>query len=85
MSETNEDATEGGSNGPSESGEIAIGVLSKITNHLTRMSAGLDGKLLPNAEFQMAVRDPQDRAKLWNSLCWKFAPQGSTKRLGGHG
>lgn len=76
MPDTTEEWTGGGENRPSESEENVIGAVSKITNHLARMASGLDGNLLPNAEFQIAVRDPEDRAKILEQLVLEVCPAG---------
>lgn len=76
MSDTTEEWTEGSENRLSESEENEIGAISRITNHLARMASNVDGKLLPNAEFQIAVRDPEDRAKILEQLVLEVCPSG---------
>lgn len=67
---------EGGQNGPSESVDPAWEVIGKITSHLARTAVGPDRKIVPNAQFQIDVRDPDNREKILENLIMEVCPSG---------
>lgn len=76
MTKANKDMTVGGQNDPSESDETAVGAVAKIASHLAQFAVGPDGQLLPKAEFQMNVRDPEGRDKILEQLVLEICPNG---------
>jgi hypothetical protein len=74
MSTSSEGETEGGQNGPSESVESGLDAVSKITNHLAQTAVRASGELVPNAQFQMALRSAEDRPEILEGLILELCP-----------
>lgn len=76
MSRGNEDTTEGGQNGPSESGMTDIDAISQIASHLGKIAATRDDKLTPRAQIQISAREPENREKIIEQLVLEMCQRG---------
>lgn len=71
-----EKVDEGGAARPSDNVKDGDDPITKMANQLVKIAIGSDGKMLPDAEVQMALRSMGDRAKLLEEVLLGITPDG---------
>jgi len=74
MSAKIETGDEGGLQGPSESVVNGATAILRVAGHLAQTAVGVDGKLVPSAVVQLALRHPAGRRELLEQVVAEVAP-----------
>jgi len=76
MSSMFEEEDAGGAERPSGVADESQQAVTKIVSHIVSTALDANGKLSPDAEFQIAVRDPEKRGEALEKLLAEVCPSG---------